>query len=420
MNESPKSGNQMAYTFTTDESGRKTVVFHMEAERVNALFREVRREIQKDITVPGFRKGKVPSSILTRKFGNLITSEVAEKAHRELSDVLFEENDWVLADTQPEFKPVLPVEGNDFDYTVTYTLFETPEPKDYTGITIAVPPFDEMKALEGELNAILDRFVSFDPVERAAADGDLLVIEYPSRDSSEPRRAAVVIGRENMGPGFDQLLPGLSAGDSFRARMEFPGLDELPPPTVFKVVEVREPKRPELDDEFARSAGGFESVQQLREKVLDNIREKHQAELRAFRESVAIDSLLSSNVFQVPSFMVDNLADDYRKRLEDDEPTPETEGTIRELAERKVREFLVLRQIAITENIQVSPEEMSKTSAGGSASSSLDRIRNEKALELVLSRAAETVAEPQDEPGGKPDEPSWRWTLVVEQPGEEG
>lgn len=409
----------MAYTFTTDESGRKSVNFHMEAERVNAIFREVRREIQKEITVPGFRKGKIPSSILSRKFGNLITSEVAEKAHRELSDVLFEENDWVLSDTSPDFKPVLPVEGRDFDYTVTYTLFETPEPKGYTGISIAVPRFDEMKSLEEALEEILDRFVSFDPVERAADDGDLLVIEYPARDSSEPRRTAVVIGRDNMGPGFDKLLPGLSVGDSFRARMEFPGLEELPPATTFKVVEVREPKRPELDDEFARSAGGFHSVEQLREKLLENIREKHLAERRAFMESVAIDSLLSSNVFQVPSFMVENLANDYRKRLEEDEPTPETERTVMELAERKVREFLVLRQIAIVENIQVSPEELSKASAGGSASSALDRLRNERALELVLSKAVETVAEPPDEPADKADEPSWNWTLVTDQPEQE-
>ncbi len=409
----------MAYKITTDESGRKTVFFHMDAEGVDRIFREVRREIQKDITVPGFRKGKIPSSILRQKFGNLILSEVAEKAHHEMSDVLFEENDWVLSDTEPEFKPILPAEGRDYEYSVTYTLFETPEPAGYTGIQIAVPGFDEEKALGEALEEIRDRFVSFEPVERSAQDGDLLMLEYPSRDSGESRRAAVVIGRENMGPGFDELLPGLSVGDSLTARMEFPGIEELPAPTTFKVLEVREPRRPELNDEFARSAGGFESMQQLRDKLRENIAEKHGAERRSFIESSAIDSLLSSNVFQVPSFMVENLAKDYMKRLEDEESTPETEKTLRELAERKVREFLILRQIAIHEGIEIPQEELAAAAKGGSMSAALDRLRNEKALELVLEKAVETVAEPRTESSDKQDEPSWRWVAVEEQAGRE-
>ena len=406
----------MSYNVTTDESGRKTVSFHMDAEGVDRLFREVRREIQKDIVVPGFRKGKIPPSILGQKFGNLILSEVAEKAHRELSDILFEENDWILSDSEPEFKPVLPAEGRDYDYEVTYTLFETPAPTGYRGISIAVPGFDEEKALEEALSEIRNGFVSFDHVERAAADGDLVVVEYPSRDGGESRRAAVVIGRENMGPGFDGLLPGLSAGDRFSARMEFPGLEEEPPATEFSVVEVREPKYPELYDEFAKTAGGFESILQLREKLRENISEKHQAERRSFVESVALDSLLSANVFDPPSFMVDNLARDYSKRLEDGESTPETEKTIRELAERKVREFLILRQIAIVEGIPVSREELEKEAAGGSVSSALDRLRNERALDLVLSNAVETVAEPQADNPDKHDEPgaSWKWVAVAD------
>lgn len=417
----PESGNQMSYDVKTDESGRKTVSFHMDAEGVDRLFREVRREIQKDIVVPGFRKGKIPSSILKQKFGNLILSEVAEKAHREMSDILFEENDWILSDAEPEFKPVLPAEGRDYDYEVTYTLFETPAPTGYRGISIAVPAFDEEKALEEALAEIRDRFVSFEHVDRAAEQGDLVVVEYPSRENGEPRKAAVVIGRENMGPGFDGLLPGLSAGDGFSARMDFPGLEEEPPATRFSVSEVREPKNPELDDDFAKAAGGFESMEKLREKLRENIREKHQSERRSFIESVAIDSLLESNVFDPPSFMADNLARDYAKRLEDGELTPETERTIRELAERKVREFLILRQIAIIEGIPVTPDEVEKEASGGSASSALDRLRNERALELVLSNAVETVAEPRAEQPDKNGEPetSWKWVAVDDKPGRE-
>ncbi len=399
----------MAYTIETDESGRKAVSFHMDADRIDALFKEVRREIQKDVSIPGFRKGKIPASILNNRFGNLIVSEVAEKAHRELSDQLFEENDWILSDTEPEFDPVLPSEGRDYDYTVVYDLFDTPEPRDYSGIEVPMPEFDQEKALEEALEEIVNRFVSYDPVERAADDGDLVVLEYSSGENGEPRRAVVVIGRENMGPGFDEMLPGLSSGDSFSAAMEFPGMEEPPKATSFRVVEVREPKRPDLNDEFARSAGGFDSMEQLREKVLENILEKYRAERRAYAEASVIDSILAANVFEVPKFMVDNLSSDYVKRLEEDDPSPETLEGIRELAERKVREFLLLRQIAIKEAIEVNGEELDKVAAGGSRSSALDRVRNEKALDLVVSRMVETKAEPPAPHEDKQDGQGWKW-----------
>jgi FKBP-type peptidyl-prolyl cis-trans isomerase (trigger factor) len=83
-------------------------------------------------------------------------------------------------------------------------------------------------------------------------------------------------------------------------------------------------------------------------------------------EASVIDSLLAANTFQVPGFMVDNLSRDYEKRLEEDEPSPETLRSVRELAERKVREFLLLRQIAIHENVEVDGEELEKAAAGGS------------------------------------------------------
>lgn len=408
----------MGYKIKSEEENRRTVSFHMEAEAVSSLFKEVRREIQRDLVVPGFRKGRIPPSILQQRYGNLILSEVAEKAHQRLSDALFDENDWILSDAEPEFEPVLPVEGKDYGYEVTYTLFETPAPVDYNGIVIEVPPSDPERDLEETLNRIRERLISYEPVQRPAAEGDMVVVEYPSRDGSETRRAALVIGRENMGPGFDRLITGLSAGEGITARMEFPEADELPAPTRFTVSEVREPRVPEFNDEFAASAGGFKDMGEMREKLAENIGEKHRAELQAYRESVAVDTLLSSNEFKVPGFMVENLARDYMQRLEE-EATPETEGSIRELAERKVREFLILRKIGIMEGIQISGEEIEKAAGQGSRSSALDRIRNEKALELVLSRAVEKEAEHTPESEDKNDSPSWRWKPVDDQPRKE-
>ncbi|MCK4671796.1 MAG: hypothetical protein KAT47_04570, partial [Candidatus Aegiribacteria sp.] len=134
-------------------------------------------------------------------------------------------------------------------------------------------------------------------------------------------------------------------------------------------------------------------------------------------EREAIDSLLESNPFDPPAYMVDNLTKDYLERLGEEEPGKETIEATKELALKKVREFLVLRAVALKENIEITEEDINaEKNPEESAASVLDRLRNRKAVELILDRA--DIIEKELRKGknknasGEEPESSWHWIGV--------
>lgn len=136
-----------------------------------------------------------------------------------------------------------------------------------------------------------------------------------------------------------------------------------------------------------------------------------------------LDSLLGATPFDPPKYMVDNLTADYLERLGEEDPDKPTREAAREMAARKVREFLLLRALAIRERLQITPEELeAERSPEESVSSVLDRLRNRKALELLLSGAtiierAPSGDNPDANGDGENPEPdgAWSWVQVPQE-----
>ncbi len=359
-----------------------------------------------------------PMPSLKKKFGNLIIAEVAEKAHKQLTEGLFDEFDWVLSDEDPEFENLLPVEGEDYIYTVTYNIFDTPEPVDYREITLSLPAYDTHKALEETIEHIRRQFVDYTETDSPAEENDLVVLTYPDPDSKEPRELSAVISQNDMGPGFDELITGVRPGDTFTMQMKIrkEGEEELAGPAhTFTVKEVKAHSYPDLDDEFASKAGGFETMSEFREKVLQDITARYEEEMKGYRERLAVDIILENNQFDVPGFMVENLRTEYLSRMESDEKDESTLKAAAEMAERKVREFLLLREIAIQESLEIPEQEIAEAVASGdSRSAFLDRSRNERALEFVVDNAIleEKTPEEPEEGSGDTDTVPWFWVKV--------
>jgi len=408
----------MAYELIKEEGDKRVVRFTMDAADLRKIFKKVKRDISKEVNIHGFRPGHVPGSIIEKRFGNIIVTEVAENAHKQLSEDLFETFDWVLSDNDPEFETVLPVEDEDYVYTVTYRVFLTPEPVDYKEIKLSAPLYDREKAVEDTIEHLRKQFVSFDETDNPAAPGDLVVLVHHEPDAesdSSSRELPAVIGQEEMGPGFDELITGVRSGDTLTVQMKVEmGKDTglQGPVHTFTVKQVKAHSYPELDDEFAAKAGGFKTIEEFRQKVSDDVNTRYDAEMKSFTERQAIDSILDSNVFEVPGFMVANLTEDYVSQLEEEEPTEETKKVAGELAERKVREFLILREIAIRESLEISEDEIDKAIVSGdSRSSFVDRNRNDKALEFVLNSAV-IEKKPPVKDGPAPEVVSWKWVSV--------
>ncbi len=405
-----------------EDGNRKTVRFTEDADEVSRLFTRVRRDISKDMVMPGFRPGKIPGEIIDKRFGNLITAEVTDMIRQELTSELLSSRDWILGDKDTEGEMQLPVDGEDYVFELTFTLFETPSPGDYTGVEISLPSIDLEKALDDTLQSFREQMIDFSPVERPAALNDLVMLEAipaGSAEDEEPRSIPVRIGEEQIGPGFDDLLRDISAGDEFMARMEStedgrPGAE----PHRFRVLEVRESMLPELDDDLAKKVADVDSLTELRSRMKENIEKRHEDEMAYLRERVALDAILEKNQFDPPAYMVENLSVDFIARLDEEEPSDETRKAVREMAAKKVREFLLLRAIAMKEGMNVSEEDLEKErSPEESRASVLDRLRNRMAVEHVISHATINEMEPEEPESGESSEKpvhGWKWVRVSE------
>ncbi len=156
-------------------------------------------------------------------------------------------------------------------------------------------------------------------------------------------------------------------------------------------------------------------MSEFREKVLQDITARYEEEMKGYRERLAVDIILENNQFDVPGFMVENLRTEYLSRMESDEKDESTLKAAAEMAERKVREFLLLREIAIQESLEIPEQEIAEAVASGdSRSAFLDRSRNERALEFVVDNAIleEKTPEEPEEGSGDTDTVPWFWVKV--------
>ena len=406
------------YDIVKSEENRRTVCFTESSDRMSSHFRDIRKQITKDLKIPGFRPGKVPRSIIEKQYGNIIKAEVADIVRRELTSILLEEEDWILDDKDPEGKIELPADEKAYSFELTFSLFETPEPSGIDGINIELPSLDIETAAEDMIESFRERMVTFETVERASEKGDLVLLEaLKDGDSGEPQKFSVRIGESQIGTGFDELVLGAEAGTQFLARMDSNTEDNLHPVHKFRVTEIRNPVLPELDDKFAKRAADADSMEDLRKKVEKSVKNRYNQEIVNIKEREAIDSLLESNPFAPPVYMVDNLTQDYISRLEEEEPGQETREATKELALKKVREFLLLRAVALKEDIEITEKDINtEKNPEESAASVLDRIRNRKALELILDHAditeKELLKEKDKNASGEEPKSSWHWIGV--------
>ena len=402
------------------EDNRRTVLFTESAENISGLFRKVRRQISKDLEMPGFRPGKVPRSIIDKQYGNIIQAEVADSVRQGFTSKLLEKEDWILDDNDPKGKIELPVDGNAYSFEMIFSLFETPQPAGTDGIKIEIPPLNLEDAIEKTMESFREKMISFETVDRPAGDGDLVLLEAcPAGNTEESQKFNVRIGESQIGTGFDELVTGAVPDLEFSARMDRDASEEDQPPVHrFRVTEVQRPVLPDLDDEFAEKAAGVKSLEELREKIEESIRARYDQEIVYLKERSVIDSILSSNPFDPPEYMVENLTQDYITRLGEDGPGQDTTAAAKELALDKVREFLILRAIAEKEKIDISDDLIEKEiSSEESESSVRDRLRNKKAMELILDRADITEKEPEKNSETEADRPdsSWRWVKIEDE-----
>lgn len=351
-------------------------------------FDERIEEIRPQMNLKGFRPGKVPASHVKKMFGKDIMGEVVQALVQETSQKAIEDAD-VRPAGQPEMKMESDMEkvlagDEDLAYAMHLDVMPDFEPVDVSTLKITKPIAEIGDAeIDERLTQIADANPKFDKRAKTAKarKDDAVVIDFLGKIDGEPFEGGsaeghtLVLGSNSFIPGFEDQLVGAKAGEEKDVNVTFPegyqaehlaGKDAV---FEVKVHEVRAPKTPEIDDEFAKGLG-LEDLTKLKELVTDQIQNEFGSASRAKAKRNLLDQLDEKHDFDLPPKMVDQEFNQIWQQLQTemdagrtaDEDKGKSEDQLKEeyrkIAERRVRLGLVLAEIGRVADVQITEQEV--------------------------------------------------------------
>ena len=376
----------------------------IEPDAVETQVEQAARRLAGDMRVPGFRKGKVPAELVIQRVGR---EAVVEQA---LRDSLAEWYERALLDTgiTPIGDPQLNVEslpgaGEELEFSIEVAVRPPAKLGEYKGLEVGrVEPEVPDDAVQGELDRLREGFASLNPVERAAAPGDVVVIDYSGTVGGEPFEGSeatdltVELGAESLLSEFDEALAGASAGDEVTVEVAFP--DDYRPeelagkPGTFTVTvkEVRDKQLPELDDDFASDASEFDTLDELREEIRGRIAAALERRAEDDFRAAAVDAAADRATVDLPKELVHARAHDMWDRLErslssrgidpaayvrmQGKPREELVTDMEDEARRALNREAVLAAVADAEGIEVTDGELLEALGPGEGDESPDKL----------------------------------------------
>ncbi|HEX3371462.1 MAG TPA: trigger factor [Candidatus Acidoferrales bacterium] len=409
---------------------RRELDLEIPAETVQKAMKRVSKEFARVARVPGFRPGKAPITLIQRRFADDIKSEVLQSLVPEQVEKAVTESKLVPV-TQPQIDKVDFSEDGPVKFRAVFEVLPEFELGQYKDLEVEIEDLkvDDADVDKG-LEELRDRAATFVPVEgRAIADGDYAQLKLNGipMGGGEPLEAASVLchvgGEETMEP-FNENLRGANAGDKKSFDVTYPAdypdakLQGKTYTYAVEVLGIKEKKRPELTDEFAKDVSDAQTLDELRKKMRDNLEAAKTHRLNEQQREKLLAQIVKGHDFPVPEALVEHQMDSRLER------------TVRSLASQgmdprgmnvdwvalrnrqkdrsieDVKAELLLDRIATAENIEVSDEEVDKEieslaeRSGESATAvranltrqgALDRmkskIRSEKTLDWLCSNS---------------------------------
>jgi trigger factor len=427
----------METSLTELPDSRVRVEVEVPARDVDRATARAARAMAKEMRMPGFRQGKAPPSLVIQRlgFGPILEEAIREALPEWYERALLDASVTPIGD--PSIEMVATPDGEGEPLAFKFEVGVRPQAKlgEYKGLEVGRKE-EEVPGdvVEAEIDRVRESFARLEPVEREAAAGDSLLIDFEgfvdgaAFEGGKAEDYLLELGSGQLIEGFEEQLIGAKAGDERKVEVTFPeeyqaehlaGEDAV---FEIKVKEVREKILPELDDEFASDASEFETLEELRADV----REKVGAALDSRAEEdfriAAIDAAVDAATVEIPTDLVTARATERWERMErqlaqrgmDPNAFLQMQGKTREElieesksdAERELKREAVVTAIAAAEEIEVSDEELVEALAhsaeherttpqkllarlreNGRAAMVVEDIRARKAIELVADAA---------------------------------
>jgi trigger factor len=343
------------------------------------------KKIGQQITVPGFRKGKVPAAIIDQRVGrDYVIGEAVNEALPAFYVQALQDND-ITPLSQPELDLSEVEDGADLSFTAELDVKPAITLPEYHGIEAEV---DEIKVGDDEVDeqveGLRERFGSLIPVERAAADGDFVTIDLSASKDGEPIAEAQAtgvsyqVGRGTMLEGLDDALMGMSAGDEKNFESTLVGgefKDQVVDVTV-TVSAVKEQELPDLDDDFAQQASEFDTIDELKADLRERLVRNGRLEQAGAARDAVLEKLLTMVEVPLPEGLVAEELQSRRNSIEQQlayagmteadylESEGQTEDEFAEDLNKRVRDAMasqfLLDDIAVAEAIGVNEQELSE------------------------------------------------------------
>jgi trigger factor len=411
---------------------QKTLTVEIPSDVVDAEIAKVAKGYTKQAKIPGFRPGKVPASVVKQRFKDQILHDVMHGLIPRAIEEALQERGIEPVDT-PNIKDVALREGQPLKFTAAIETVPSFDPGDLSTLSLAHAGANiDDAAVDGTLERLRERAAKFEPVEgRPVSDGDTVVMHLdrkgPGDETEHHDEVTAQLGAAGNPPGFDANLVGLSPGESKTFTIHFPddyAAEEFRNSDVEYAVTIKEIRKrvlPELDDEFAKDLGEFDSLAALRDRVRADMTAEAEEHVRRHTRAELLKQLAQRVGFELPPSLVeremDRRVEELVRQLMQQNVDPRQAGvdwgqfreSQRDAARDTVASALVLDEIARRENITVSAEDVDKeieefaqragrTPAAlraqlekeGGISRLFAGLRREKAVDLALSRATMT------------------------------
>lgn len=342
-------------------------------------------DLGRTIRMPGFRPGKVPMTLLRKRYGPSVMGEVLEAAVNDATRQAMTDHNLRPA-MQPKIEITSYAEGKDLEFTVALETLPEITPADFSTIELERPVAE---VPEEEIDKTLDRLAAGRegsepaPEGRKAQEGDIAVIDFLGKvdgvafEGGKGEDYSLKLGSGTFIPGFEQQIVGAGAGDQVTVKVSFPS-DYGHAPLAGKeaefdvtVKEIRVAVPAAIDDELAKSLG-MDDLDALRKAVRDQIERQYASLSRNHLKRRLLDALAERHDFEVPQVMADMEFDAIWKQIEESKEAgkldPEDQGKsdddlkaeYRKIAERRVRLGLLLSEVGQKAEITVTQEDLNR------------------------------------------------------------
>ena len=338
------------------------------------------KRMGKNLKMPGFRPGKVPFNIVKQTYGHEAYADALNGAlEKSFTEAVKAQQ--VRVAGSPKIEPKKTESETHLEFTAVFEVYPEIKVADLKDVEIERPVLEVgASELENTLNVLRKQRVSYEPVDRAAAKGDRVTIDFLGKKDGEPFQGGeakdypFVLGEGTMLADFENAVTGLKAGEAKSFEMTFPAdyhAKDLAGQAVtfdITVKQVSEAVLPEIDTEFAKSLGIADGdVEKMRAEIETNLKREVKSRLKSRVKNQVMEALLKTNPIEVPKALVeieiDQLIQNARQDMEQRsgkkmKDFPMQREWFADQAKRRVSLGLVLSEIVKVNELHAKPEQI--------------------------------------------------------------